>query len=233
MPKLSIVIPVYNVEKYIRNCLDSVIYEDIEDYEIIVVNDGSTDSSPAICDEYASRFPSLIKYISTENGGLGAARNNGLAIAKGEFVCFLDSDDYLCPNAVQEIMDMLQDDIDAYVFDMIPVTESGVKIGYAAGSDRQGTFTLDEYPEFLFCPPNACNKIWRRKFFEENKILFPGRLWFEDLYTIPKLYIHAKKFLYVEKPWYMYLQRSESITRSTNLKRNLEMITAVNQVIDY
>ena len=99
MPKLSVIIPVYNVENYLGKCLGSVIYPELEDYEIILVNDGSTDASGSICAEYAARFPALVRVITTENGGLGRARDVGIDAAAGEYLLFLDSDDYLSPDA--------------------------------------------------------------------------------------------------------------------------------------
>ena len=97
MPKLTVMIPVYNVENYLKKCLDSVIYPELGDYEIVLVNDGSTDKSGEICDEYAQRFPALIRVITTPNGGLGKARDVGIDAARGEYILFLDSDDYLSP----------------------------------------------------------------------------------------------------------------------------------------
>ena len=87
-PLISVIIPVYNVEKYLAKCLDSIIYPELSDYEIIVVNDGATDSSPAIAAEYEAKYPSLIRLISTPNGGLGAARNVGIRASRGDYLVF-------------------------------------------------------------------------------------------------------------------------------------------------
>jgi len=233
VPALSIIIPVYNVENYLKKCIDSVISEALSDYEIILVNDGSTDSSPEICQSYAEAYPELIRFISKENGGLGSARNCGLEVASGEYVFFIDSDDYVCENAVKEMLSLIGGGHDVYIFDLVPVTESGRSIGYMSGGDIAGEFSFDEYRRLLFFPPNACNKLWKRSLFIETGIRFPGRVWYEDLYTIPKLYLHTKSIYYSPSPWYMYLHRSGSITRSANLVRNLEIIDAVNSVINY
>ena len=125
--RFSVVIPVYNVEKYLAKCLDSVIYPELEGYEIVVVNDGSTDSSLSVAEDYARRFPGLIRVISTENGGLGAARNVGLEAARGEFLLFLDSDDLLCEGALPEIMEKLKEDFDICIYGILSVTEEGVE----------------------------------------------------------------------------------------------------------
>ena len=117
MVRLSVVIPVYNVEKYLRECLDSVIQPGMEGYEIVCVNDGSTDSSPAILEEYREKYPELIRTVHTENQGLGAASNNGIAAAKGEYIAFLDSDDYYPENAVEEILEVCENGDDICIFD--------------------------------------------------------------------------------------------------------------------
>lgn len=116
-PKLSIIVPIYNVEQYLRKCVDSLLVQDYSDYEIILVDDGSTDNCPAICDEYAS--PSfvhsltrsvVIKVIHQKNGGLSAARNSGIKIANGEYICFVDSDDYWQPNVLAGLMEQIERD---------------------------------------------------------------------------------------------------------------------------
>lgn len=233
MPALSIIIPVYNVENYLKKCLDSFISEKLSDYEIILVNDGSTDSSPEICQEYSGNYPDFIRYVSKENGGLGSARNRGLEEASGEYILFLDSDDYLNKNALEEMLSLIKSGRDVYIFDLVAINESGKGMGYMKGCDSAADFSFEEHPELLFALPNACNKIWKRSLFSETDIRFPDRLWFEDLYTIPKLYLHAKSFSYAPYGWYMYLQRTGSITRSSNLDRNLEIIDAVESVTSY
>lgn len=231
--KLSIIVPVYNTEKYLSKCLDSLIYPELSDYEIIVVNDGATDSSPAIAAEYEMRYPELVRLVSTPNGGLGAARNVGVRHSCGEFLVFLDSDDYLAPGAVPEMLDTLRQDFDICLYDLVSVNEDGLAIGRICGSDRLGEFTLEECPELLCQSPCACNKIFRRELFTESGIEFPSRVWYEDLRTVPKLYPLAKRILSTGKPWYMYLQRSGSITNSADALRNLEIIGAVDDLTAY
>lgn len=119
--KVSVVIPVYNVEKYLAECVDSVLGQSYQDYEIILVDDGSPDNCPAICDSYAARDP-RVRVIHRENGGLSAARNTGLAAARGEYIYFLDSDDYIEPTALADLVATAQQEqadvvfFDGYVF---------------------------------------------------------------------------------------------------------------------
>ena len=117
--KLSIIIPVYNVELYLRECLDSVFIQDLTGCEVIVVNDGSTDDSPTIIDEYRSLYPSFLRVINKKNGGLSSARNSGLEAARGEYIYFIDSDDYLKPFAIKTILNSIitNNGIDVFYFD--------------------------------------------------------------------------------------------------------------------
>lgn len=231
MPKLSVIIPVYNVENYLAKCLDSVIYPELGDYEIILVNDGSTDSSGSICADYAARFPALVRVITTENGGLGRARDVGIDAAAGKYLLFLDSDDYLSPNAVPEMMALLDHDFDMCFFDIRSVNEEGRLLKYIHGCAIEGEFTLESYPELLFEMPSAWNKIYRRTLFTENGICYPGRVWYEDMYVTPLLYTKAGKMLSVHRPWHNYLQRAGSITNNKNTERNLEIIPAVEAML--
>ena len=234
MPKLSIIIPVYNVEKYLAKCLDSVLFPDIPGYEVIAVDDGSTDSCPTILKKYEARYSGLLKVITTENRGVGAARNEAIKEAKGEFIVLLDSDDRLADNAVQEILDECNNDFDICFFDYICVNESGDIIKHLTGcNDYPGTYSLEENPAILFELPSSTNKILRRSLFTDYNIEFPGRVWFEDFRTTPKLYIHAKKITYVKKEWYIYLQQSNSITHTNKTSRNLEIIDAAEDILSY
>lgn len=232
MPKLSIVIPVYNMERYLRACLDSCLdLRRAAEYEIVAVNDGSTDSSRAILAEYEARFPKLLRALDTPNGGLGHARNVGLEAARGDWLAFVDSDDTLAPGAVAEMLDAVDCGADILIFDFLTVDESGRLLETTRGCGREGCFTLREYPELLFDPPNACNKLWRRALFADSGIRFPGRVWFEDLATVPKLYPLAETLCYLPRGWYRYLQRGGSIMHASRIERNLEIIPAVDAVL--
>lgn len=231
--KLSIIIPVYNVEKYLAKCLDSVIYPALPGYEIIIVNDGSPDSSPAVAADYAARCPGLIRLITQENGGLGAARNAGLERASGDYVLFLDSDDSLAPNALPEMLSRLDEGFDICMFGVRSVNEHGDEVNSIPVCDRGGVFDLKSYPALLLSTPSACNKLFRRALFSESGVRFPGRVWYEDLRTVPKLYLSAEKIVTDSRRWYIYLQRAGSITSSANAARNLEIIDAVDDLNAY
>lgn len=230
---LSVIIPVYNVERYVEKCIQSVLYPDLSDYDIILVNDGSTDSSAKILADYEKKYPQLIQVINKQNGGVGSARNAGLFASLAKYVIFPDSDDYLTNNALPEILQKCREDFDICFFDANAVLEDGKVIEHIQGANHPGSFSLKDNPEILFARPNTWNKIYRRTLFLDHDILFPNQAWYEDLSTILKLYIHAEKMQYTPFIWYCYLKRPGSIINSNNLERNLEIIDAVQAVIDY
>lgn len=230
MCKLSIIIPVYKVEKYLPSCLDSVLLPGRTDYEILAVDDGSPDRSGQVAEEYARRYPTLLRVIHRENGGLSAARNTGLDAARGDYVLFLDSDDSLSPGAVEEMLDTIALGDDIFVFDFTHVDERGRELRYVTGAGGEGSYSLSQRPDLLLDPPNACNKLWRRCLFDGTR--FPLGLWYEDLATTPGLCLKSERIRPVHRAWLRYLQRSGSITNSGNLPRNAEIITAVDLTLD-
>ena len=234
MKYLSIIIPVYNVAQYLPKCLDSVIYPGTEGYEIIAVNDGSTDASPEILEDYRRRYPQLLRIITKENGGLGSARNAALEPAEGEFLYFLDSDDYLAENAVKEILDACQkENFDICFFDSQTVNEDGKILEEMPGFHTEGSFRMEDDPDILLFRTNAFNKVFRRSLFLDNNIRFRDREWYEDVSCIPKLYAEAGAMYYRRRMTYNYLMRPGSIMNNRNLQRNMEIISAYTATITY
>lgn len=232
MCKLSIIIPCYRVERWLRPCLDSVLLPGRSDYEVIPVNDGSPDSCEEIVADYARRRPDLIRPLRQPNSGLGTARNAGLDAARGEYLLFLDGDDFLAPGAVEEMLAVLEEDADVFVFDFLTVNEQGRRLGCTRGVRGDGRFLLSARKSLLLDPPNAWNKLWRRSLFRRSGIRYPPRLWYEDLATTPGLYLRAESIRAVHRPWLCYRLRSGSITHSHDLRRNAEIIPAVDMALD-
>lgn len=241
MPKLSVIIPVYNVEDYIAKCLDSVVGLGRQrlaagrepDYEVIIVNDGSQDRSAEIANSYVRNCPGFLRLLSIENSGQGQARNVGMAAASGEFFYFIDSDDYLIPGAMEELLALTEQEFDICIFDSIAVNTQGRELKYMPGCKRQENLSLEEYPELLLEGPDVWNKLFRRGLFMENGIRFPPRVWFEDLRTVPKLYAFTDKILYIPKALHRYVQRPGSVTNTQRVQRNLEIIPAVDDLMDF
>ena len=210
MIRLSVIIPVYNVEDYVAKCLDSLISPAAEalsrgekpDYEIIAVNDGSTDSSPAIVQDYVNHYPQFIRLITTENMGQGHARNVGIDEAQGEYLYFIDSDDYLAPGAMGEMLRTLDGSYDILIFDSIAVNTDGLELEYRKGCARNDDLKLSHYPELLLQSPDVWNKIFRRSLYIESGVRFTERVWFEDLRTVPKLYHYTDRIVYLPKAWH-------------------------------
>lgn len=234
MPKISVVIPIYNVEKYLPECIDSVLAQDFQDYEVILVNDGSTDGSLAIAQQY-EKDHAHIRLISQENKGLGGARNTGIKHAQGEYILFMDSDDRLAPDTLSATAAAAQrEESDIVIFDFEYVDETGRALSIQPAMEAvDGPFDLASQKSVLFSTPSACNKLFRLSLFTDHQILFPERVWFEDLRTITKLYPYARRMYYLPKPFYKYLQRSESIMHSTRVERNSEIMDALQDVLDY
>lgn len=241
MVKLSVVIPVYNVEDYVAKCLDSLLEPGISrlnsgeepGYEIIAVNDGSTDSSGEIVAGYAERCPELVKLITIENSGQGQARNVGMEAASGEFLYFIDSDDYLAPGAMAELLDALEQDFDICIFDSMAVNTLGDELEYRPGCRCSAPLSLSAHPELLLENPDVWNKIFRRSLFMDNGIRFTPLVWFEDLRTVSKLYAYTDRIIYIPKAWHRYVQRPDSVTNTSKVRRNLEIIPAVDELLDF
>ena len=224
----SVVIPVYNVKDYLPTCIDSVLAQDFEDYEVILIDDGSTDGeSGAICDRYAAAHPERIRAIHKPNGGVGEARNVGIEAAQGEYLIFIDSDDYIAPNMFR----VLADAVARFGSDIIgfgaALEANGVVVKELVDhlpTDR--TFTLADTPELMQTMPSPWSRIWRRSLFLDSGVRYPARIWYEDLCTSVKLLALAKSAAFVPDILYYYVDRTNSITRNTNTARNAELFTA-------
>ena len=166
MKKVSVIVPVYNVEHYLSKCLDSLVNQTIDDYEIIIVNDGSPDDSQSIIDEYQKKYPDLIKSFIKENGGLSDARNYGMEKANGEYVSFVDSDDYLKDSALKEMYDFaVLGNYDLVVCDTVNVYDDGREQLIKSNLD----YSEDMVKNYIISPPMACTRFYKRSIFYDLK----------------------------------------------------------------
>lgn len=231
---LSIIIPVYNVEKYVEKCIRSCENQDIpkEDYEVIVVNDGSPDGSLAIVERVAKEYPN-IKVISQENQGLSGARNTGLAAAQGEYIWFVDSDDWIEENCLKGLIEKLVDDIDILQIPYILAYEDGTT-KTPAQKHLDGIHSGKEITEQGGLAAPAQFSVFRSKFVKDNDLKFYRGIYHEDSELKPKLVYLAKKISFYEKPVYYYLQRTTgSITSSFSLKRAKDMLFVNRRLFDF
>ena len=212
--KISVIVPVYNVEEYISVCLDSLLKQSFSDFEVIAVNDGSTDNSAAILAKYAAK-DSRIKVLYQENQGLSGARNAGLKHQTGCYVCFLDSDDYLAPTALEHIYNNVSMSTDIVVYGYQKVDAEGNRISGANFGDR--TLVNDTAFRSVLShtiSPMACNKLYRASLFSDNGISFPMGLLHEDLDTIYRIFWHAREVRCIPDELYHWVVRDGSITSS-------------------
>ncbi len=234
-PLISVVVPVYNVEEYLPKCLDSILAQDYDNVEIIVVDDGTPDNSGIIADEYAAKF-SNIKVIHQKNTGLGGARNTGIDLANGEYIIFIDSDDYIESDMISTLFKTIYEtksEISVCRFNEI--LENG-KILDVSGhniSSLNKPMKLDSSRELFDISPAAWNKLYKISLFKESNIRYPSRVWYEDIRTTFKLFAVADSISFTDKPLYNYLLREGSIMRNPNIERNREIIDAMEDLLSF
>lgn len=235
MVSISVIIPIYNVQKYLARCLESICNQEFEDYEVILINDGSTDNSLNIAEIYIERYQDKIKLINQKNGGLSAARNKGLLHAEGKYVCFIDSDDYVEKTYLSEMYEVAEkNDADLVFCAFKSVDENGKVIKYIRESRliSEKVYSLKENEELFLIQNAAWNKLYRKDIIEECNLYFTPEVWYEDLRFTKKYLLNASKCVYCDKALYNYLQRSGSIM-NTQGEKNLEILGAIEEVINY
>lgn len=211
MPKFSIIIPVYNVEKYIDGCLKSVMNQSYKDYEVIVVNDGTKDNSMDIVKNYD------VKVIEQKNQGLSAARNTGVKHAKGDYLIFLDSDDSWNENLLEEISKSLKNNPDVVRFQIQETYEDSDEVkpfNEQAFKGKSGVEAFETITNFHFIENAWCYAI-RREYYKKNKFSFKVGTIHEDYGLTPLIIIKADKVNCIEYIGYNYLQRQGSIMSNT------------------
>ncbi|MBQ9545510.1 MAG: glycosyltransferase family 2 protein [Clostridia bacterium] len=230
--KLSIIIPVYNVEDYIKECLDSVLSQK-GDFEVIAVDDGSKDKSADLCRRIAGSDPRL-RVISQENRGAGGARNTGIRQASGEWLMFVDADDTLAPGAVERVESLLEKDPDMVIFRMGYTDGDGNPV--ARTDDWRGEFEAESFydrKDLLLSTPNPCDKVIRRSLFTDNGVYFPEKVWLEDLRAIPKLISLCKKVISVGDVLYFYRERGGSTMNDSDAAKNSLAIDAFDDILGW
>lgn len=211
---LSVIVPVYNVEQYLTRCIDSILQQSYRNLELILVDDGASDSSGAICDQYAQK-DSRVNVIHKENGGLSSARNAGLDAAKGEFISFVDSDDWIEPGAYAAMISLMEQqqvrlicggryDVDGKIGEkqvgLCPPKQERIRAEELVGR----MFLWDN------CDSSACDKLYRRDLFEN--VRFPEGVVCEDVPVIYQVVMKAESVLMWNQPFYNYYHRPDSIS---------------------
>ena len=239
MIKFSIIIPVFNIENYLIECIESILKQKYLNYEIILINDGSSDGSGEICDRYA-KDNSNIKVIHKKNGGLSSARNEGINNSIGEYIIFIDGDDFISDECLEEIayicdnkkVDLICGKIIKY-YDKSKQIEDKFTFDYKKTKDKTGIEVLqyffEDIPAIMW---SACRTIYRREFLIENKFKFKEGITSEDLQLIPQIYIKAKSVEVYNRPFYYYRQlRPNSIVNTINKKRFFDIVEIINEYL--
>ena len=232
---VSIIVPVYNTEKYLSKCLDSLVSQTLESIEIIIVNDGSTDSSQEIIDRYREKYPSKIISLVKENGGLGDARNYGIKHASGKYVAFIDSDDWVTENMMERMyMAAIDNHAEIVLCDIYGVDD---KTGYtvveeAPYENNEGILEKTNLVRLSTLPVtvSACTKIYRREIFE--RFQFPLG-WYEDMALIPTIYSYVNRVYYLSEPHYSYRwNRQGSIQSQKSSRKTLEILNSKQNILN-
>lgn len=234
--KFSIILPIHNVEKYLAACIDSILSQTFRDFELILVNDGSTDRSPAICDDYAKK-DSRIRVIHKINGGVSEARNCGLKAAKGEYIFFIDSDDFLSGETVlSEISAKTHGDVDVVAFKFKEWYESSGTYGDCKFSFA-GVGSPERATDDILCQlidrdayyNSAWSKVIKREILVNNRIEFEQGLLGEDNDWYYKVIQHINHLVLLDRVFYIYRQRAGSITKTHSLKNLTDLLYIIDK----
>ena len=221
--KLSIIVPVYGVEKYIDKCLNSLVKQSLKEIEIIVVNDGTKD-------KYVKKYPDKIKSYIKENGGQGSARNYGLKKATGEYIGYVDSDDFVEKDMYKKLYNKAKENnYDIVVCGNYNVSEDYQNKNIDAFINNYNT----DLENIFFGKMAVWNKIYKRDILIKNKLEFKEKVWYEDLAFTLKAIMNSNTFAFIDEPLYDYLIREGSTMNNSNVKRNLEILEAFNDILSY
>lgn len=231
MDKISVVVPVYKVEKTLRKCVDSILKQTYKNIEVILVNDGSPDQCGAICDEYLKK-DDRVKVIHKSNGGLSDARNVGIKIATGKYIGFVDSDDYI----TEDMYESLYNNIQLYNADIAICGVYNMSLNLIEDTIKEEIlFSKREALEELFKNQRiqsfAWNKLYKIELF--NDISYPFGKRYEDIFTTYRLFYKSEKIIYSSKKKYVYNNNPESITSQSFSLKDLDLLEAGKELMEF
>lgn len=233
MDKISIIVPIYNVEKYLRECIDSIINQTYINLEIILINDGSTDTSLKICEEYAKKN-NKIKLITKKNGGAGDARNVGLDYATGDYIMFVDSDDFLPNDCCEILYNAIKDTEYEFITANYAFTNyDGIpwKKPMFSEKNENTILEIDDYKKsYYLVNSSVCNKIFKKEFIDKNNLKFEVGLLAEDAVFTTLAFLKTKKTYYVKNVVYYYRQRAvKKDIISTSFNCTIDFFSKINR----
>jgi glycosyltransferase involved in cell wall biosynthesis len=230
-PVISVIVPIYNVEKYLERCLDSIIVQTYRNFEIIAVNDGSTDNSLSILNRYA-RNDDRIRIINQKNKGLSGARNSAIKVSNGRYLIFVDSDDTIEKSLFEDVLKFaLANDLDMVTYGYTKLSEDNNIIAKPIFND--GILNQNSARHLmvsLSISPMACNKLYKRKLFADANIYYPPGLLHEDIGTTYKLVWGAKRVGQLPNSYYNWIVRGDSITSSVTKKHIADTFRQFNEI---
>ena len=227
MKKISVIVPIYNAEKYIARCLDSILMQEDSNIELILINDGSTDKSEEIVKTYLGKYKSSIKYMKKENSGVANTRNVGLEKATGDYIIFVDADDYIDKNLFKSLEPYMEQNIDIIKYKAIIETEEEEKIGQFEGPTFEVTTGEDAFSKLCF-EDEMVDALWvyayKRELFTKNKLKFLKDAEHEDFGLIPLIILKAKTFISTNIQGYHYVQSANSVTRTKDYTKTVKKV---------
>lgn len=224
MSKVSIIVPVYNTGSKLRKCIESLVNQTMQDIEIVIVNDGSTDESEKIIKSYEKQYPKIIKYYKKENTGVSDTRNYGLEKAKSDYIMYIDSDDYIEKNTLEKLTKYIDKDIEVIKYKLQKVDENGnilEKFDGPVFPKTTGEIAFGKLYGTDVMLVSPCVYIIKKDVFTRNNFNFVGK-YHEDFGLIPFIITTAKSVISLPDYLYNYVQGEESITRTTNYEKVVE-----------
>lgn len=232
-PQISIIIPIFLLERYLRQCIDSILAQTFTDFELLLIDDGSPDGCPAICDEYAEK-DARIRVFHKQNGGVTSARNKGLNNANGNWIIYIDGDDWIEPTYVEELYNAaINNEADIAICGFRFVYEDGSSvIEHPTIWDDNKQASLNRYIASIWT--TACGTIQKSSLYKDNGVQSPKDLTFcEDFHLMVRLCYFANKVVSINRPLYNYRQRSSSIVHSLNDKTWRDELSTYLEIIDF
>lgn len=234
---ISVIVPIYNVENYLHTCIESILNQTYQQLEIILVDDGSTDSCSKICDEYQAMYPEKIVVIHKTNGGLSDARNVGISRANGKYIALVDADDYICPDMLQVLLEaILEHNADLSACEYAFVSEDN-EFPKCSSKMEQTIVSGDELMHRIYTATGskidfvAWNKLYKKQIFDNSGIIYPVGKCHEDEYTTHKLLHECNKVVVVNQKLYCYRFRESSIAHTPNSHKLFDYMQALEETM--
>ena len=219
--KVSVIIPVYNTEDYLKECIESLVNQTLREIEILIVNDGSTDSSLEIMKEFKNKYPNIIKIFDKVNGGQASARNYALSFAQGEYLGFVDSDDWVDSTMYEEMYEKAEkEDADIVICDMVDHFP-----------DRTVCYPSSRFENKFKVTPSACNKLFKRSLVKED--VFPVGLWYEDFEFTTMQLMKTDCISVIHKGLYHCHCREVSTMYNNNSEKNQDILVVLDHLVEY